>query len=81
MDDVRVHLDRLNTSLDQNSALLIRVDERLKAFIDKVESIETDMEEVKKHVQAVRTVSKVAGLILTGSGGITLVWELFLRHP
>lgn len=67
----------LNTSLNETNSCLARIEERLKNFIDRVEEHDNDLEDVKRHVQTVRTVSRVASIGITVIGVLAGIAQIF----
>lgn len=73
---------RLHESLDENTALLVRIDEQMKFFKSKVDQIDGDMRDVKKHVDTMRAFFRVVMVVLTASATLAgIVRIVFFGGP
>lgn len=75
VQELKSYLGKLDSTLDQNTAMLIRVEEQLKVFKEKVEKLEEDVTDVKRHVDTVRTLYKITIMVLTASAGLATLFK------
>lgn len=78
VQELKSYLGKLDSTLDQNTAMLIRVEEQLKMFKEKVEKLEEDVVDVKRHVDTVRTLYKITIMLLTASAGLATIFKAVL---
>lgn len=80
--EIREYLSDFEKSLNENTGCLIRIEERLKNFIERVQEHELELEDVKKHVVMVRTVARAifyaAGAFGAVAGIIVGIWQAVL---
>lgn len=70
-------LYELRKTLTENTSLLARIEERLKNFVERVDIHEAEIEDMKLHVQAVRTVSKIVACGLAALTTMATIFKIF----
>lgn len=66
--EIREYLSDMRSSL-------VRIEERLSNFINKVEEHEEEIEDVKKHVHTVRVISRVFSFVMAGLVALAAIWQ------
>jgi Mg2+ and Co2+ transporter CorA len=77
-------LHQLGRGLNDTTACLARIEERLTNFIDRVDTRDkeqkTEFEDVQNHVQTVRTVSKVGAFAMSGIAILAGIYRAIVGH-
>lgn len=73
--EFKEYLHDFRKSLTEHTSCLVRIEERLKNFIERVETHEEELEDVKTHVQTVRTVSKIFTICMGMLATAVSIWR------